>query len=114
MLISVRLIKDYLEKFGPGLLPGCTDMIVGDQETSVYKLVEAVLYNDYPWSANGPGLQNYQKGRKPNQNRAKQNLIDTLRFSSQSLNINPHWDNILCHLVPSLVQPVAFATQLVH
>jgi hypothetical protein len=48
------------------------------------------------------------------ENKQKQHIIDIVNFNMKSLNINPHWDNLLGKLIPNLKNSHLLARELIN
>lgn len=114
--MMVSLLLSYFTTFKSGLFPaGKLQELVFDEEYSIYKLVEALLYNEYPFDAEEViKYQNYQRQKKGNSHKNREAAIDTVNFSMKSLNINPNWDSILVRIIPNLKNSLSFAKKLLN
>ena len=56
--------------------------------------------------------QNYQKHKKSNDDRKKQQVTDMINLNMKSLNVHPHWDIILTKLVPHLNNSISFGKNI--
>jgi hypothetical protein len=114
--LLIQVLLSYLNTFKNGLFPsGKLEEFAFTEEFSIYKLVEALLYNEYPFDeSDAIVFQNYQKQKKTGDNKHKQHIIDIVNFSMNSLNINPHWDSLFVKLIPNLKNSHLFAKELLN